>query len=346
MGLPVSITAGTRDSAPAALRFADLPADVAEGRLQGAFLTPTSGGAAGQRLMITGVLDGLVMLGFGGMSIPVLETIRVGDTVEIDNSDYLAAQTYHRHQDPGPEYPVWDQFKAPDGSHLYPVRPLLKGYDQVGEGNSWQSGNFDCKVISVNCLHGRGGVPVAGRLVPPAGDGQLRARVPRPLPPVVRRPGDAREPEPLPVAQRGLRATPRPRPDRHPDRRPTRACSTRRCAMSRRGPSVASNLPGRRPTDVVDGQIEVPPTAAERGGVQPVVTLTVNGGDRADVAVGEPVELVGDVEVPPAAGVVVSAEWDYDGSGTYADVDDVTERADGTTVDDARTPSTSPARGS
>ena len=146
----MSITAGTRDSAPAALRFADLPDRPR--RLQGAFLTPTSGGAAGQRLMITGVLDGLVMLGFGGMSIPVLETIRVGDTVEIDNSDYLAAQTYHRHQDPGPEYPVWDQFKAPDGSHLYPVRPLLKGYDQVGEGNSWQSGNFDCKVISVNCL--------------------------------------------------------------------------------------------------------------------------------------------------------------------------------------------------
>ena len=76
MGLPVSITAGTRASAPAALRFADLP----EGRLQGAFLTPTSGGAAGQRLMITGVLDDLLMLGFGGMSIPVLETIQVGDT--------------------------------------------------------------------------------------------------------------------------------------------------------------------------------------------------------------------------------------------------------------------------
>ena len=26
-----------------------------------------------------------------------------------------------------------------------------------------------------------------------------------------------------------------------------------------------------------------------------------------------------------AAGVVVSAEWDYDGSGTYADVEDFTE---------------------
>jgi hypothetical protein len=82
--------------------------------------------------------------------------------------------------------------------------------------------------------------------------------------------------------------------------------------------------PGETAYQLVDGQIEVPPTAAERAGVQPVVTLTVNGGDRADVAVGEPIELVGDVEVPPAAGVVVSAEWDYDGSGTYADVEHFT----------------------
>ncbi len=47
------------------------------------------------------------------------------------------------------------------------------------------------------------------------------------------------------------------------------------------------------------------------------------------MAVGESVELVGDVEVPPGAGVVVSAEWDFDGSGAYADVEEV---ADGATA--------------
>ena len=40
---------------------------------------------------------------------------------------------------------------------------------------------------------------------------------------------------------------------------------------------------------VVDGQVLVPPTAEERQGIQPVVTLTANGGERADVTVGEPV---------------------------------------------------------
>ncbi len=319
LGLPVSITAGTRDSAPAALRFADLP----DGRLQGAFLTPTSGGAAGERLMITGVLDGLVMLGFGGMSIPVLETIQIGDTVQIDNSDYLAAQTYHRHQDPGPEYPVWDQFKAADGRHLYPVRPLLKGYDQVGEGNSWQSGNFDCKVISVNCLLDEAAFPWQADW--------YRQRV---------------------IANYGADFLDRYRlwfVDRAMHVNPSRYLSPNEGNEARQGHGPTDTQivsyqgvlhqalrdvaawaedgvepPGETAYRLVDGQIEVPAAAAERGGVQPVVTLTVNGGARADVAVGETVELIGVIDVPADAGVVVSAEWDYDGSGTYADADDLT----------------------
>jgi hypothetical protein len=52
-----------------------------------------------------------------------------------------------------------------------------------------------------------------------------------------------------------------------------------------------------------------------------VVTLAVNGGARADIEVGDSVELVGVVEAPPGGGVVVSTEWDYDGTGNYADVD-------------------------
>jgi hypothetical protein len=70
---------------------------------------------------------------------------------------------------------------------------------------------------------------------------------------------------------------------------------------------------------VDDGQVIVPPTAAERCAVQPVVDLLANGGARAEVAVGEAVDLRATIDVPSGAGVVVSVEWDYDGSGTYAD---------------------------
>ena len=48
---------------------------------------------------------------------------------------------------------------------------------------------------------------------------------------------------------------------------------------------------------IVDGQVVVPPTAEERKGIQPVVTVKANGGKRADVKVGEPVTFTAVVEV-------------------------------------------------
>jgi hypothetical protein len=70
--------------------------------------------------------------------------------------------------------------------------------------------------------------------------------------------------------------------------------------------------------DVRDGQVHVPATAEQRKGLQPTITLTANGRDRADVAIGEPVDFVGHIDVPPGTGTIVSAEWDFDGSGDYA----------------------------
>jgi hypothetical protein len=74
---------------------------------------------------------------------------------------------------------------------------------------------------------------------------------------------------------------------------------------------------------VRDGQVRVPATAGERRGIQPVVHLTVNGDTRAEVAIGEKVAFSAEIEVPPAPGNVVSAKWDFEGSGTYSDVADL-----------------------
>jgi len=68
---------------------------------------------------------------------------------------------------------------------------------------------------------------------------------------------------------------------------------------------------------VMDGQVIVPATAAERKGIQPVVEVKANGGERADVAIGEKVEFSAVIEVPPGAGTVVGAEWDFEGAGDY-----------------------------
>jgi hypothetical protein len=326
-GLPVSIAAGTRGSAPAAIRVTDMP----EGRVQGAFLFPRSGPAAGQRLMITGTIGDLLLLGFGGEHIPMLEAMKVGDPIEIDNSDYLAAQTYHRHQNPAPEFYVWDQFREPDGAPIYPQRAIYSP-NQAGEGNAFMSAEFDCKMIVVGCMMDEAAYPwqqdwyrekvkrVVGenyadkyrlwfvdramhvgpaRYVDPSEGGN------HPLESFS--PADTHVVHYTGVLQQALRYL---------------------AGWAERGIAPPEETGYR----VDDGQVHLADTASERKGVQPVVTLTVNGKPRADIKVGEAVEFVGTIEVPPGAGSVTSAEWDYDGEGAYPEREEFTDGSMAKTV--------------
>ena len=320
-GLPVGIAAGTRDSAPAGMRLAELPS----GRLQGCFIFPRTGSGQGQRLMITGVIGDLVMLGFNGENIPALEAMKPGDVLDIDNSDYLAVQTYHRHQNPSPDYYVWDQFRGPDGKPIYPQRPLIKGYDQVGPGNAWQSGRFDCKMITVNMLMDEAAYPwqvdwyrTKVKEVLGAGfedryrvwfcDHAMHVNPSRYLMPTEGEaphehhgPTDTHIVSYAGVLQQALRDV---------------------SAWAEKG--IAP--PRESSFQMKDSQIVLPPKARDRGGIQPVVALTVNGGARADAKVGQPVKFAGIIEVPPGTGGVVSVEWDYDGENGYADVERFKER--------------------
>lgn len=70
-------------------------------------------------------------------------------------------------------------------------------------------------------------------------------------------------------------------------------------------------------TEAVDGQIMVPPIATEHKVIQPVVTFSVNGGERVEVKVGEPVTFTTGVGVPPHTGSMVAAEWNFEGYGTF-----------------------------
>ena len=70
-------------------------------------------------------------------------------------------------------------------------------------------------------------------------------------------------------------------------------------------------------------KLTLPPGAADRLGVQPVVHLTANGGSRAEVAVGETVAFEVAAEMPPGAGTIVAAKCDFDGSASWPHVEDV-----------------------
>jgi hypothetical protein len=72
-----------------------------------------------------------------------------------------------------------------------------------------------------------------------------------------------------------------------------------------------------------DGKIVLPASAEERGGIQPVVTVTANGVSRAEVAAGEEVMLRAEAAVPSGTGTVVAVRWDFDGSGSYPWEDEV-----------------------
>jgi hypothetical protein len=66
-----------------------------------------------------------------------------------------------------------------------------------------------------------------------------------------------------------------------------------------------------------DNGLKLPATAAERGGIQPVVSAQANGSARADVRVGETVSFFGTAEQPAGMGTIVRAEWDFDGRGAF-----------------------------
>jgi hypothetical protein len=65
------------------------------------------------------------------------------------------------------------------------------------------------------------------------------------------------------------------------------------------------------------GPLVFPTTAAGRGGIQPVVTASANGGARAEVAAGDRVLLSVTAEVPAGTGTIIGIDWDFDGKGAF-----------------------------
>lgn len=83
----------------------------------------------------------------------LMNQIRPGDNVTIDNSDYLAVQTYHRHQVPDASYPAWNQYRDKDGNPIPPQRSFLVGpMIALGGAGSVQNGKPSCRMIVLESL--------------------------------------------------------------------------------------------------------------------------------------------------------------------------------------------------
>ena len=69
-----------------------------------------------------------------------------------------------------------------------------------------------------------------------------------------------------------------------------------------------------------NGQVVMPPEAADRRGLQPVMNVTANGGIRAVVGVNQPVALVAKLEMPPATGKITQYNWAIAGTDEAATI--------------------------
>src|SRR3990170_3490390 len=106
---------------PVAFQLENVMPDI---QFLGGDLIIKTGAAAGKTLQITKITGDKVTL--GPVDAAVLALVKPGDDVQVDNSNFLAVQTYHRHQLPSSteEYPVYDQFREGDGKPIYPQRPM------------------------------------------------------------------------------------------------------------------------------------------------------------------------------------------------------------------------------
>jgi hypothetical protein len=312
LGLPLTMATSQTQSGvpfPAALRMANLPT----GNLQGASIIVKSGGAQGHILYIAGVVGDMVMIGFGAGHFQAMAALRPGDDVVIDNSIYLATQTYHRHQLQPPEYYVWNQFKGPNGKPIYPQRPKLL-VDRVLSGGGTMSGNFNGKMIVLQALMDEAAYPWQADW--------YRTRIKAALG------SQFEERYRLYFIDNTMHTTQTASPG---DARPvatTRVISYQGALQQALRDLSAWVEKGTAPPDstsykVDDGQVHVPATARERKGIQPVVSVQANGGARAELPAGQTVTFHADIEVPSKTGVIVKAEWDFEGTGDYPVVSEI-----------------------
>lgn len=260
-----------------------------------------SGAAAGKTLQLTRIAGDNVVLGPADPA--VLAQLRPGDEIQVDNSNFLAVQTYHRHQIPGKEYHVWDQFRDAEGKPRYPQRPMLLGpLFTRGASGVIPTGKFRGKMIVLASLWDREAFPWQADW--------YRQKVKEQL-------GDSTDQHfRLWYTDHALHG------DLSKNEDNTHTVSylgVLHQALRDLSAWVEKGIepPATTNYKIKDGQVIIPASAAERKGIQPVVTVKANGSQRADVKVGQPVTFTAEIEVPSQTGSVVAAEWDFEGAGTF-----------------------------
>ncbi|MDQ1697814.1 MAG: hypothetical protein QOJ03_3167 [Frankiaceae bacterium] len=295
---------------------------VGDGYRLGTGVRITSGEAEGRQLYCTAFADDIFFCdGVAEANLKRFTGVKLGDTVQVDNSRFLAFCYYYRHHLMDDEQ---FDFLRLDGKPIYPQHDVPLQSPLMGVP---YSGQYDGKLLWVHHTHD-------ASLWPPQGIIYRRA--------VEQAQGEAG------LERFCLRWTDNAEhiPPMFAPSDPKRDSST---WLVNYQPIIEQGLvdladwveKGNRPAPTTftyeDGRVTLPRTAAERGGIQPVVSVSADGGIKAEVKQGATVQLAVAAEVPPGAGTIIAVEWDFDGSGDFPFEHDV----DGTqTVIDLQTTTT------
>jgi hypothetical protein len=283
---------------PVAFQLSDRLPDI---DFLGGDLIIKTGEAAGKKISLRQIAGDVVIPGVADSK--VLMQIKPGDEVQVDNSNFLAAQTYHRHQVPGKDFYVWDQFKDKDGKPIYPQRPMLLGpMFARGASGTVQTGKFKGKMILVESLWDREAFPWQADW--------YRSKVKENL-------GESIDDHFVVwFTDHALHG------DLTKQEDPTHTVSylgVLQQALRDLSNWVEKGItpPASTNYKVVDGQILVSASALERKGIQPIINLKADSGERTEIAVEKAVTFDALIELPPHTGKIVSAEWDFEGAGTF-----------------------------
>lgn len=234
-----------------------------------------------------------------------------GDRVEIDNSDYIAVQTYHRHQVPEPEFHAWDQYRDAMGNPVYPQRSILVSpLIALGGAGSIQQGTPSCKLIIVESLMDESAFPWQADW--------YRKEICK------KRGTDGNDILRLWQMEHCM----------HTDCDASNG-GDHQHIVSYFGTLYQALLDlsdwverGKAPADTTEysvngGVVSVPATAKERRGVQPVVRLEAFCGSlasengRITVKTGQTVRFKASIEIPAGSGPLEVALWDFESTDSF-----------------------------
>ena len=228
-----------------------------------------------------------------------LHAVKAGDAVYLDNSDYLALQTYHRHQVPrdGEVYEGFKQFVNADGTPKYPQREvwMAPGFAASGAGGL-QCGEWQGKMIVIEAMMDESAFPWQADW--------YRSKIDR------AHGGNADNDFRLYYIDKAF----------HGDDGLTfddfhlvpylgalhqALLDVSDWVEQGKEPAPSTNY------RIEDGQVLVPDK--DRGGIQQAVSLTVNGGKCAKITAGEEVRFALSFDLPESCGKLVKAEVSFAG---------------------------------